>query len=49
MIREWLIENFGHTTGETIRILYGGSVKPDTIKELISQTDIDGALIGGQV
>jgi triosephosphate isomerase len=46
-IRRWLIENFGHTTGETIRILYGGSVKPDTIKELISQPDIDGALIGG--
>jgi len=46
-IRRWLIENFGHTTGETIKILYGGSVKPDTIKELISQPDIDGALIGG--
>ncbi|MBW1857823.1 MAG: triose-phosphate isomerase [Deltaproteobacteria bacterium] len=46
-IRQWLIEHFGHTTGETIRILYGGSVKPDTIKELISQPDIDGALIGG--
>jgi len=46
-IRRWLIENFGHNTGETIRILYGGSVKPDNIKELISQPDIDGALIGG--
>ena len=46
-IRRWLIENFGHTTGETIRILYGGSVKPDTINKLISQPDIDGALIGG--
>ncbi|MBW1674165.1 MAG: triose-phosphate isomerase, partial [Deltaproteobacteria bacterium] len=48
-IRQWLIENFGHTTGETIRILYGGSVKPDTINQLISQSDIDGALIGGQI
>jgi triosephosphate isomerase len=46
-IRRWLIENFGHNTGETIRILYGGSVKPDNINKLISQPDIDGALIGG--
>jgi len=46
-IRRWLIENFGQNTGETIRTLYGGSVKPDNIKELISQPDIDGALIGG--
>jgi len=46
-IRRWLIENFDHHTGETIRILYGGSVKPDTINKLISQPDIDGALIGG--
>ena len=46
-IRRWLIENFGQNTGDTIRILYGGSVKPDNIKELISQPDIDGALIGG--
>ena len=46
-IRRWLIENFGNNTGETIRILYGGSVKPDNIKALISQPDIDGALIGG--
>ncbi len=46
-IRRWLIENFGQNTGDTIRILYGGSVKPGNIKELISQPDIDGALIGG--
>jgi triosephosphate isomerase len=46
-IRRWLIENFGDTTGNTIRILYGGSVKPDNINKLISQPDIDGALIGG--
>lgn len=30
-----------------VRILYGGSMKPDNAKELISQTDIDGGLIGG--
>jgi len=46
-IRKWLKENFGHGAGEAIRILYGGSVKPDNIKELMSQVDIDGALIGG--
>ena len=32
---------------ESIRILYGGSVKPDNIKGLMAQADIDGALIGG--
>ncbi len=30
-----------------MRILYGGSVKPDNIKELMSQDDVDGALVGG--
>lgn len=32
---------------QAIRILYGGSVKPDNIKELMDQKDIDGALVGG--
>ncbi len=32
---------------EAMRLLYGGSVKPDNAKELFSQTDIDGGLIGG--
>lgn len=32
---------------ETMRILYGGSVKPDNAKELLQQPDIDGALVGG--
>lgn len=32
---------------ETVRILYGGSVKPDTIKEQMAMSDIDGALVGG--
>ena len=30
-----------------MRIQYGGSVKPENIKELISQEDVDGALVGG--
>jgi len=46
-IRDWLINNFDATTGDDVRILYGGSVKPDNTKELMAQPDIDGALIGG--
>ncbi|MEW5758158.1 MAG: triose-phosphate isomerase [Candidatus Omnitrophota bacterium] len=46
-IRELLVKNFGDTTAQIIRIQYGGSVKPANIKELISQPDIDGALVGG--
>ncbi len=33
--------------GEAVRILYGGSVKPDNVDELMAQPDIDGALVGG--
>lgn len=33
--------------GEAVRVLYGGSVKPDNITELLGQSDIDGALVGG--
>jgi len=46
-IRRTLIETQGEAVAETIRILYGGSVKPDNIKGLMKQTDIDGALVGG--
>jgi triosephosphate isomerase (TIM) len=35
------------TTGERVRILYGGSVKPDNIDALMAEPDIDGALVGG--
>ena len=35
------------TTGEHVRIQYGGSVKPEHARELMSQPDIDGALVGG--
>ena len=34
-------------TAERTRILYGGSVKPDNISDLMAQPDIDGALVGG--
>lgn len=42
-LRGW----FGGGAGEACRILYGGSVKPDNIKELRAQDDVDGALVGG--
>jgi triosephosphate isomerase len=38
---------FGQAAADAIRILYGGSVKPDNVKGLMAQTDIDGALVGG--
>lgn len=46
-IRNWLKEKFGPEFAEKTRIQYGGSVKPDNAKELMSQTDVDGALVGG--
>ena len=46
-IRQVLIETHGNEVAEATRILYGGSVKPDNIKELMKQADVDGALVGG--
>jgi len=46
LIRE-LIESRSREGAEAIRILYGGSVKPDNAPELISQEGVDGALVGG--
>ncbi len=46
MIRGWLSDKFGNEA-EEVRILYGGSVKPDNIDALMQQPDIDGALVGG--
>jgi triosephosphate isomerase len=46
-IRDWLVKNLDFGMGDDVRILYGGSVKPDNIVELMAQPDIDGALIGG--
>ena len=45
-IRGRLLEKFGKNA-ETVRVLYGGSVKPDNIDALMLQPDIDGALVGG--
>lgn len=47
MVRKWISENISQAQAEQTRILYGGSVKPDNAAELLSQPDIDGALVGG--
>jgi len=46
-IRKRLRQWFGGDAADACRILYGGSVKPDNIKELIAEEDVDGALVGG--
>ncbi len=46
-IRRSVSETHGVDTAENLRILYGGSVKPDNIATLMSQPDVDGALVGG--
>ncbi|HZR26041.1 MAG TPA: triose-phosphate isomerase [Vicinamibacterales bacterium] len=42
-LRQW----FGGDAADRCHVLYGGSVKPDNIRELIAQPDVDGALVGG--
>jgi len=46
-IRQRLSDLFSNGISEKIRIQYGGSVTPDNVKALMSQKDIDGALVGG--
>jgi triosephosphate isomerase (TIM) len=45
-IREVLVERFGEE-GAAVRILYGGSVKPDNARELLGASEVGGALVGG--
>jgi triosephosphate isomerase len=47
VIRRTVAETHGKGVADAIRILYGGSVKPENISELMSQEDVDGALVGG--
>jgi triosephosphate isomerase (TIM) len=47
MIRGMLNESLGETVGEEIRILYGGSMNPANVDELMAQPNIDGGLVGG--
>jgi triosephosphate isomerase len=46
-IRGVIREQFGSEAADACRILYGGSVKPDNVRGLMQQTEIDGALVGG--
>jgi triosephosphate isomerase len=46
-IRSQLETLFGKPLASTVRILYGGSVKPDNVQALMEMPDVDGALVGG--
>ena len=46
-LRGRLAETFGPAFAQAVRLLYGGSVKPDNAAQLMAQPDIDGALVGG--
>jgi triosephosphate isomerase len=46
-IRQTLSELAGQSSAAAVRIVYGGSVKPDNVDGLLVQPDIDGALVGG--
>ncbi|HDK26625.1 MAG TPA: triose-phosphate isomerase [Candidatus Atribacteria bacterium] len=46
-IRELFSFQYGREVSEQVRILYGGSVNPENIKEFMDESDIDGALVGG--
>ena len=46
-LRKLITQKSGEAVGQGIRILYGGSVSPENVKELMAEEDIDGALVGG--
>jgi triosephosphate isomerase len=46
-LRDTLAERFGGGVADAVRILYGGSVKPDSIAGVMAERDVDGALVGG--
>ena len=46
-IRSRISESHDAETARNVRILYGGSVKPDNIAPIMAQPDVDGALVGG--
>jgi len=47
VIRREMRARFGPDAAGSVRILYGGSVKPDNVKSLMAQSEIDGVLVGG--
>lgn len=46
-LRKLIAERYNAETAQLVRLLYGGSVKPDNAAELLKQPDVDGALVGG--
>lgn len=46
-IRNWVEENYGEMAAVSVRIQYGGSVKPENVCEIMEKANIDGALVGG--
>lgn len=46
-IRARIAESFGDAAGDSVRVLYGGSVKPGNVAAIMAQPDVDGALVGG--
>ena len=46
-IRTLLVDTYGEEAGSAIRILYGGSVKPENAGKILGQDNVDGALVGG--
>jgi triosephosphate isomerase len=46
-IRNFLAKKYNKALADSVRILYGGSVKPENISELMAMENIDGALVGG--
>ena len=46
-MRTWLMKHYDAPTANRIRILYGGSVKPENAPSLMKETHVDGLLVGG--
>lgn len=46
-LRQWIATRYNPQIAESLRILYGGSVKADNAKSLLGQPNVDGALVGG--
>ena len=46
-IRDLLVKRFGDETGNAVRLLYGGSVKPSNADDIFAVSNVDGALVGG--
>jgi triosephosphate isomerase len=47
VVRRTIAHDLGEPVADGLRVLYGGSVKPGNVAELMRRTEIDGALVGG--